>query len=248
MASRRTLPNPNQTISTFDYDAADRMTFIQHQGPSGTISSYEYAYDDNGNRVTQVETNAGRTEQTTYTYDLVNRLETVDYPADATFPNGRNVAYTYDLAGNRETDVETDPDTSASLKRLTYAYDAINRLNTITDDLDPAQNVVYAYDANGNTLAKTKDNITTTFKYDIRDQLGEVGDGTNILGRYGYDYDGRRILKIASGRTHYTYDQLSVITEANVGNATVTKCDYGPDQLVSLNNRNDGRSFFHLTS
>ena len=68
-------------------------------------------------------------------------------------------------------------------------------------------------DPNGNALSKTKAGVTTTFHYDIRDQLGEVQQGASILGRYGYDYSGRRILKIgADGRRHYTYDQLSVIT------------------------------------
>src|SRR3990172_11395502 len=102
-------------------------------------------------------------------------------------------------------------------------------------------------DPNGNTTTKTKAGVTTTFLYDIRDQLGEVQQGANILGRYGYDSDGRRILKIgADGRRHYTYDQLSVITESDETNATVSKYDYGLDQLVSLNNGNEGRSFFHL--
>ena len=56
-----------------------------------------------------------------------------------------------------------------------------------------------------------------------------------------------RILKIGDdGRRQYTYDQLSVITEANESNATVSKYDYGLDQLVSLDNTSEGRSFFHL--
>ena len=56
-----------------------------------------------------------------------------------------------------------------------------------------------------------------------------------------------RILKIGDdGRRQYTYDQLSVITEADEINNTVSKYDYGRDQLVRLDNRTEGRSFFHL--
>ena len=69
----------------------------------------------------------------------------------------------------------------------------------------------------------------------------------SILGRYGYDAKGMRILKIGDdGVRRYSYDQLSVITEANEANATVSKYDYGLDQLVSLDNTSEGRSFFHL--
>ena len=82
--------------------------------------------------------------------------------------------------------------------------------------LPPPSPSVVTVDPNGNTTSKTKSGVTTTFHFDIRDQLGEVRQGGNILGRYGYDYDGRRILKIgADGRRHYTYDQLSVITEGD---------------------------------
>jgi RHS repeat-associated protein len=104
-----------------------------------------------------------------------------------------------------------------------------------------------AIDPNGNTTSKTSGGVTTNFFFDIRDQLGELRQASNILGRYGYDYDGRRILKIGDdGRRQYTYDQLGVITEADQVNATVSKYDYGMDQLVRLDNRGEGRSFFHL--
>jgi len=227
--------NPNGTASTYLYDAADRMTDISHVGPTGTISSYEYFYDASSNRERQVEQNAGRMETTEYTYDFVNRLKTVTYP-------DRSVRYEYDQAGNRIQEVTTGAEASDE----TFHYDAINRLERITDNLGD-EDVVYSYDANGNTTSKTKGGITTTFHYDIRDQLGEVRQASNILGRYGYDYNGRRILKIGDdGRRQYTYDQLSVITEADQVNSTVSKYDYGMDQLVRLDNRNEGRSFFHL--
>ena len=104
-----------------------------------------------------------------------------------------------------------------------------------------------AIDPNGNITSKTASGVTTRFFFDIRDQLGEVRQGASVLGRYGYDYQGRRILKIGDdGRRQYSYDQLSVVTEADQVNSTVSKYDYGMDQLVRLDNRNEGRSFFHL--
>jgi RHS repeat-associated protein len=233
---KKAVTNANGTTSTYGYDAADRMTLISHRGPGGTISSYSYEYDPNSNRERQVETNAGRTETTSYDYDLVNRLRTVTYPDKA-------VEYEYDKAGNRTRELTTG--TEASDK--TFQYDAINRLETITDTGSAAELTRYTYDPNGNTTSKTAGGVTTNFHFDIRDQLGEVRQGANVLGRYGYDYDGRRILKIGDdGRRQYTYDQLSVITEADQVNATVSKYDYGMDQLVRLDNRNEGRSFFHL--
>jgi RHS repeat-associated protein len=233
---KQRVTNPNGTVSAFDYDAADRMTSISHTGPAGVVSAYQYFYDGNSNRERQVETNAGRTETTDYTYDFVNRLKTVTYP-------DRSTRYEYDLAGNRIQEVTTGAEASDK----TFHYDAINRLERITDTATGAELTAYSYDPNGNTTSKTTAGVTTHFFFDIRDQLGEVRQGPSILGRYGYDYDGRRILKIGDdGRRQYTYDQLSVVTEADQVNATVSKYDYGMDQLVRLDNRGEGRSFFHL--
>jgi RHS repeat-associated protein len=232
---KKKVTNPNGTESTYAYDAADRMTDITHDGPTSIVSAYQYQYDANGNREHQIEQNAGRTETTLYDYDFVNRLKTATYPE-------KSVTYEYDLVGNRTRELTTG--TGASDK--TYTYDAINRLLSIDSDVD-TEDVAYAYDANGNTLSKIKAGVTTQFLYDIRNQLGEVRESGNILGRYGYDLDGRRILKIGNdGWRQYTYDQLSVITAADPANATVSKYDYGMDQLVRLDNRTEGRSFFHL--
>jgi RHS repeat-associated protein len=240
---KKKVTNPNQTVSTYLYDRSDRMIRIAHTGPLGIMSSYDYTYDENGNRSRQIETNAGRTETTDYGYDLVNRLQTVTYEvgtADAT-----QVTYTYDLVGNRLTEQEVLLQSSTLQKDLTYSYDAINRLDSIDDPLG-TEDVAYTYDENGNTLTKTKNAVTTTFLYDIRNELGEVQQGANVLGRYGYDSEGLRVLKIGDeGIRRYTYDQLSVVTEADQTNLTVSKYDYGMDQLVRLDNTSEGRSFFH---
>ena len=239
-----TVTNPNDTTSTYTYDAADRMKTIVHDGPEGVVSAYTYEYDENGNRKSQIETNAGRTETTLYGYDVVNRLNVVTY--EASTAGATQVSYTYDLTGNRLTEQEVLLATSTQTKDLSYAYDAINRLETI-DDLIGTDDVTYEYDANGNTLTKTKAGVETKFLYNIRDQLSEVQQGISVLGRYGYDSEGMRILKIGDdGLRRYTYDQLSVVTEANEADATVSKYEYGLDQLVSLDSSIEGRSYFHL--
>ena len=150
--------NPNGTVSNYLYDAADRMVWIAHTGPTGTISSYDYAYDENGNREQQIETNAGRTETTLYDYDATDRLEMVTYEAGTATAN--QVSYTYDLVGNRLTERTVELATSTVTKDLTYAYDAINRLGSI-DDLIGTEDVLYSYDPNGNTTSKTKNGVTT---------------------------------------------------------------------------------------
>jgi RHS repeat-associated protein len=237
---KQSVANPNGTTSSFSYDAADRLTSIEHKKDADVISSYVYEYSRNGNRAKQTEMNAGRTEETTYTYDPVNRLRSVAYP-------DRIVAYEYDKAGNRTRELTTGAE--ASDKRFTY--DPVNRLTLITDPAG-AELARYTSDPNGNTTSKVAGGVETRFLFDIRNQLSEVqtwqgGVQAATLGRYGYDYDGRRIFKIgAEGVRRYTYDQRSVITEADQAGVTVSKYDYGLDQLVRLSNRGEGKSFFHL--
>ena len=100
---------PNGVSATHTYDKADRLLSITNANGPTLVSSYEYfglgegadpvSYDENGNRLIQVEINGGTTETTRYAYDGLNRLETIRYPADSTFPSGRDVEYDYDAVG-----------------------------------------------------------------------------------------------------------------------------------------------------
>ena len=79
---------PNGTSADYSfansYDRANRLQYFVNRLPSGdVISSYEYVYDDNGNRERQVEThrdiNGGSPETTAYLYDQLDRLNQVSY-------------------------------------------------------------------------------------------------------------------------------------------------------------------------
>ncbi len=229
---------PNGTDALYDYDNAYRTKTITNRHNATTVSSYSYTFDDNGNRKTQIEENGGAAETTSYNYDDNDRLEQVIYPDVTT-------TYTYDAAYNRKTEISTDNSTNATLVDKGYDYDDRNQLETVTDNLDNSQNVTYQYDDNGNQVIKTKNGVTNTFIYDVRDKLIELRQDAATLGNYFYDYKGMRVIKTdAGGEVRYSYDGDSVLTQSDNGGTTIAKYDYGSDRLLSLNHSIEGRQFY----
>ncbi|MGE0454278.1 MAG: RHS repeat-associated core domain-containing protein [Vicinamibacteria bacterium] len=241
----------NGTTATHAYDRADRLTSLSNTTATGSlVSSYVYGYDANGNRLSQVETNGGATETTSYGYDALNRLKSVTYPADASFPDGRRVEYGYDAVGNRERETDTDL-SGAVLADKQGIFDSLNRLTALVDLVDPAGSTAFTWDRNGNQLSKTVGEgagaTTTTNVYDVRDRLVEVQQSSSILSRFAYDFEGRRSRKIGSeGVRQYVYDDTSLYLEYDDVSASVAKYDYGSDRLISLTRRDEPRRYFHL--
>ena len=227
---------PNGTTATYTFDTANRLSTLEHNFGQLTIASYAYTYDDNGNRTSQTETQVGRdTEQTTYTYDLADRLSSVTYPDQA-------VVYTHDRAGNRLTESIT-PSTGDPYSK-TYGYNTRDHLLTITHSQDPAENVTYTYDAGGNQRTKTKNGTVTTFIPNSRNQIARIEENTLPIGTYAYDYRGLRVEKYTDHRTRYLYDAQSVLQRHDDTQGTILY-DYGPDRLLSVTHPSEGRSYYH---
>jgi YD repeat-containing protein len=70
--------------------------------------------------------------------------------------------YTYDGVGNRITHSEL---INGTINPYTYAYDALNRLTTVTNTSTSAVES-YAYDPLGNRSAKTAAGSTLAYVYD----------------------------------------------------------------------------------
>jgi RHS repeat-associated protein len=242
-----TVTYPNGVVATHDYDKADRLLTLANARGATPVSSYTYSYDPNGNRLTQIEVNGGQTETTGYGYDDLDRLASVTYPVDAAYPQGRVVTYGYDAVGNRVRETEKDS-TGTLLADKQGAFDAANRLTELQDLVTPAESTTFTWDANGNQLTKTTGGVTTENRYDVRDKLVEVVQGVSTLGRFQYDAQGRRNLKIGEeGLRHYVYDQTSLLTEYDAGGLQKAKYDYGSDRLISLTRPGDeGRRYFSL--
>jgi len=251
----KSIAYPNGTVASYpSYDRADRLlSIVNHDGASQALSSYQYSYDANSNRKSQVETqydiNGGMPETTTYEYDRLNRLTRVTYGATGL---GGDVSYTYSKNGNRLTEKGTDPtDPSQSFDR-TYAYDRVNRLWSVTDNVNQSQSLAFTYDANGNRISKAagavntsydangnplvvvvSPSVTIPYAYSIRDQLVATTDGNGSPVKFDYDHARMRVKKIdAAGETRYLYDDRSTLLEYDTAGQTRIKYDYG-DRLLS---------------
>ncbi len=238
----QTVTYPNGTNENTTYDDAARIQVQENRlGAATVLSHFQYQYDPDSNRTSQLEIRANGPaagQITTYTSDPADRLTGVTYP-------DQQVAYTYDKVGDRTTEKATSNADSSPLTDHTLTYNARHQLTTLTDNLNSAQSIAYTFDANGNQLAKTQNGTTTTFHYDVRDQLTAVSQAASILGTYEYDYKGLRVLKQgALGYIHYTFDDKSVLLETDANNQTLAKYDYGPDRLLSQNQQTEGRSFY----
>jgi RHS repeat-associated protein len=170
--------------TTFQYDAAERLTNLQYSDSSGTsIGSYVYGYDP-GNRLT-AETLNGST--TSYGYDAGNEVTqagtaTYGYDADGNrtntgyqtgtgneLTNDGTWTYTYDQEGNL-----TQKSKGPSAETWTYGYDSLNHLLWAEDRQTP-----------GGTLISRVD-----LKYDVlndRQEYDVTAGGVTTVTRFAYD-------------------------------------------------------------
>jgi RHS repeat-associated protein len=193
----------NGVTTGYSYDSAGRLLELLHKHGSTTLNDIRYTLDPNGNR-TRMDDRDGAT---TFSYDAIDRLTQVSYPAISGGPPAATANYTFDAVGNRLSDGSTTfsydasdrlagPDYSyddngnlLSDGAATYAYDAANRLiQSVTDGIT----TTYAYDGNSNLVRESIGGTTTDFVLDERGGLprilGEVrSDGTETLYAHGPD-------------------------------------------------------------
>jgi RHS repeat-associated protein len=211
---------------------------------NSTVLQLDFGYgttNNNGNLQNQTITLPGLTLTQTYTYDALNRLETANETAGASWKQ----KFLYDRYGNRRIDTNTN-NTSADLigpnpvlsltnNRIvpqsgeqylydgagnlktgrngeTYSFDGENRMTAFNGGAPGGAN--YSYDGGGRRVKKVVGTVTTVFVYDAMGQL---------LAEYSSAATG------GSGTSYFTSDPLGsprVITDA--GGAVKSRHDYHP--------------------
>jgi RHS repeat-associated protein len=184
----------NAVSSSMTYDGAQRVVEITHSKNGSNLSRTDYVYDKNGNRLKETINRLAGAQATAYAFDADDRLTT------STLTNANETvvtSYTLDPVSNRIAEqITTTPlSGSPSVVNKTYTYNGRNELVGITDT--SAGNTTLGYDNQGNLVRKDVGSETTLYIYNAADNLIQIAKNGNVLGSYGNDFRGLRVVKIA---------------------------------------------------
>ncbi|MER7709165.1 RHS repeat-associated core domain-containing protein [Streptomyces werraensis] len=161
-----------------------------------------FKYDTNGNTMSVTTSGtAGGTREYTYNKDTPTCGGFEGQRCTAKDANSKVTSFEYDTKGNLKK--VTPP---APLGETTYTYDALGRVETVTDGRG----------------------IKTVYVYDNRDRVTKVSS-TNATVTYFYDGDGNvKSRTDASGTTKWDYDELNRESVRTLQNGAQTALAYTP--------------------
>lgn len=201
-----TVTDAEMRTTTYTYEAQfgrlERMA-------DGLGNYHHYAYDGLGHRIEDAVFDATDTRQNIMQFNFQGPDNSGKLWKQINF-DGSFTEFAYDDSGNRSSV------TSADNKTVSYAYDALNRVISVTQ---PGQVLTsYTYDPQGNLATVTDPNGNTTlYTYDDLGRLVETLSPDTGVTRYAYNAAGKLESKtVNSGlTTGYTYDALGRLTGIN---------------------------------
>lgn len=198
VGNRLTKDDSLAGLTTYTYDANDRLLSEVLTQAGVTVHTITYTYDDNGNLLSRTQVTDAASETTTYTWNDDDRLVAV-----AT-PDGSSVTYEYDEEGIRvsstvdgvTTDYLVDKNrpyaqvleelNSEQLQAFyVYGHDLIAQTRNTEQDF-------YQVDGLGSTRALTDEtgNVTDTYDYEAFGELIESeGESENSYQFAGEQFD-----------------------------------------------------------
>ena len=186
-------------------------------------------YDESGNIIRSTDRKGQVIE---YTYDLLNRLERIDFLNDGTAR-----IYSYDMYGNLESIQGVDV-------AYSFEYDKMHRVERLTDQRT-GESMVYEYDDAGNVERKT-DLLgrSTSYQYDGSNRLVSIEHPDFLHASYHYDPAGRLLDRILSNgsRTAYRFDEAGRLTELSnfaTDGSAVSRTSYAYDRAANVDGITD---------
>lgn len=152
----RTSGTTASGTTTYTYDERNRLDLVKLNG--ALQADYDY---DAANRLTK--TSFGNGTEEIREYDTLNRLKELTSKR-GTVELSKHV-YTLDKVGNRKTAIEV---VNGQTRSIANSYDDLYRLieETIVDAVNGDRTSIYTYDAVGNRVSKTVNEVTTSYAYD----------------------------------------------------------------------------------
>ncbi|HEX4345399.1 MAG TPA: DUF6531 domain-containing protein [Solirubrobacteraceae bacterium] len=190
---------PSQ-VTAYTYDAAGRLLTRTSGSGTGAASTTSYCYDPDGEKTASVAAD-GTTSgvpacsgsspyqtssayQTGYEYDSLGEVYSETRPATSWASGGQSTGYAYDPAGNQVSSEDPNGVTT------TRTFTPLDRVADISYSGSAAHAVAYAYDADGNRVSMSDATGTSTYGYDVFDELASHENGAGQTVAYAYDGDG----------------------------------------------------------
>src|SRR5262249_32928237 len=156
-----------------------------------------YCYDPNGNKTAVVAPDGNTSSvascsasspyetsssyQTGYSYDSLGEPVTITRPATSWATSGQITTNSYDPAGNL---LPSEDPTGVT---TTNTYTPLNQLATISYSGSSAHAVSYSYDASGNRVTMTDGTGTSSYGYDVFNELSSYENGAGNTVSYSYN-------------------------------------------------------------
>jgi RHS repeat-associated protein len=178
-----TRTDPAERVSTYKYDADDELTSATYS--DGTTPSVEYEYTTSGERSKMID----GTGTTTYGYDQLGRLTSVEDGA------GKTTEYGYDLANDMTKVVYPNE------KTVTQSFNSDGSLKSVTDWNEDTTS--FSYDPDSDLTTTTFPGETGDvdhYRYDDADLMAEVEmkKGSEVLAATTYTRDENGLLTSTS--------------------------------------------------
>lgn len=214
----------NQYVSTAGAGAFDTIvhdgansTYVWTDGATGLVERYDAAGQG---RLISVADPSGNT--IAYAYNSNGTLQSM--------VNANGEVTYFDYSGTNLTQIRTVASDATMLTRVRYAYDASNRLSTVTVDLSPQDNSVadgktyvttYTYDGTSKRVASVTQSDGTSLEFTYVQvaandwRVATVKDGLGQTTSYSYDM-GTRTTAVTDPLglvTVYSYDLVGQLTQ-----------------------------------
>ncbi|MFA5859844.1 MAG: DUF6531 domain-containing protein, partial [Elusimicrobiota bacterium] len=199
------------------YNAVNRL--VRKTYPDNT--TVEYGYDANYNLITAITPDV----ETRYEYNTLDRLTVVKqkFLTGVPEPVEYTVAHEYDLVGNRTRVVYP-----GGTKDTLFAYNTLNRMESLTDD--DAGTINFSYDPVGNSTSVVYPNgITAQYAYNTNNWLERIDYNTSNIPYQHYTYNNagmKTLMSDPDGDTEYGYDNLYQLTQVTYPGGRQQKYEY----------------------
>ena len=241
---------PDSRVDRLRYNAAGRL--VGSGNAANEFVQFNFAVASNTTTTLsdrQTPSLSGQTPVANGTgqFSASRQLDSLGRPWKDTGNNSQQVAYTYDNNGNRTTRID------AAGRISTYAYDAQNRLISITSP--DAGITTYSYNAEGRLqFVRDPRGLQTSYTYNgLGDTLTQVSPDTGATS-FNYDTAGRLISEsLANGTViTYTWDALDrPLSRSSAGVTETFTYDegiYGKGRLTRINDASGQTTYEYRAS